>query len=135
MRFKSAISWGLVAFLGVILGTTSALMMRDGAWGGLVINAAVVAFIVHGYFTTYYVLEDDALRVRCSFFCNLRIPYASIRRVKYTSNPLSSPAFSLKRLQIDYDKMSSVMISPDTRESFVEALKAKTGSEVEYIVK
>jgi hypothetical protein len=36
---------------------------------------------------------------------------------------MSSPAFSFNRIQIDHGKMGSVMISPNTREEFIEAIK------------
>jgi len=129
MKFKSAISLMLVVPVFMLIGFTTMIMAREGAWPGVLINALVIAFMIHAYFTTYYELEDDALHIQCSFFYSLRIPYASIRKVKYTSNPLSSPALSLKRLQIDYGKMSSVMISPHTRETFLEALKPMTDAE------
>jgi membrane protein YdbS with pleckstrin-like domain len=129
MKFKSAISLMLVVPVFMLIGFTTALMAREGVWPGVIVNALGIAFMVHAYFTTYYELEEDALHIQCSFFYSLRIPYTSIRKVKYTSNPLSSPAFSLKRLQIDYGKMSSVMISPHTREAFLEALRPLTEAE------
>jgi hypothetical protein len=116
--FRSSISYGLVAFLSLVLGITSTIMILDRAWLGLGINGLVILAIFMLYRTTKYILTDEGLEIRCGLFRQF-IDWKDIRQVKYTSNPISSPAFSFKRIQIDYGKMGSVLISPHTRESFM----------------
>ena len=122
MMFRSTISIGLVAFLAVIFGITSFLMLRDGAWLGLVINGLVILGIAALFKTTTYVLSDEGLEIRCGLSRQF-IPWKDIRSVKYTSNPMSAPAFSFKRIHISYGKMGCVLISPHTRESFMIELQ------------
>lgn len=116
--FRSSISLGLVAFLAIVFGITSALMIREGAWLGLAINGGVVSAIFILFRTTKYTLTEEGIEIRCGFFKQF-IHWKDIREVKYTSNPISSPAFSFKRIQIDYGKMGSVLISPRSRETFM----------------
>jgi hypothetical protein len=118
MVFRSSISLGLVAILGLVFVTTSVLMVREGAWLGLAINALVVLSIFTLFRTTKYTLAEEGIEIRCGFFKQF-IHWNDIRQVKYTSNPISSPAFSFKRIQIDYGKMGSVLISPRSRETFM----------------
>jgi hypothetical protein len=118
VSFRSAISPGLIVFLAVVFGITSTLMIRDGAWLGLMINAVVILIFITLFKTTTYTLSHEGLEIRCGPSRQF-IQWQDIRRVKFTSNPISSPAFSFKRIQIDYGKMGSVLISPHTRESFM----------------
>ncbi len=122
MKFRSSISIALVAFLAVIFGSSSFLMLRDGAWLGLVINGLVILGIAALFRTTTYVLSDEGLEIRCGFSRQF-IQWKDIRSVKYTSNPISAPAFSFKRIHISYGKMGCVLISPHTRESFMNELQ------------
>ena len=122
MTFRSSISIGLVAFLVVIFGSTSFLMLRDGAWLGLVINGLVILGIAALFRTTTYVLSDEGLEIRCGLSRQF-IHWKDIRSVKYTSNPISAPAFSFKRIHISYGKTGCVLISPHTRESFMNELQ------------
>jgi uncharacterized membrane protein YdbT with pleckstrin-like domain len=120
-KYRSSISLGLVAFLALVFGSTSALMIRDCAWLGLVINGSVILGIVVLFKTTTYVLSDEGLEIRCGLSRQF-IRWKDIHSVKYTSNPISAPAFSFKRIQISHGKMGCVLISPHTRESFMNEL-------------
>jgi membrane protein YdbS with pleckstrin-like domain len=123
--FRSAVSLGLIAFLFLVFGITTALMVRAGALIGLTINAVVILLIIVLFKTTRYFLTEHGLEIRCGLYRQF-IPWKDIRKVKYTSNPISSPAFSFKRIQIDYGIMGSVLISPRTRESFMSEYKKMT---------
>ena len=72
--------------------------------------------------TTYYLIEGDMLVIR-SGFLTWRIPVRAIRSIAPTHSPASSPALSLDRLRINYDS-SFVLVSPDERQRFIEALRA-----------
>jgi hypothetical protein len=50
------------------------------------------------------------------------IPLNTIKSVKKTMNPLSSPALSLKRLEIIYGQYNMVLISPKDRDEFMKIL-------------
>jgi membrane protein YdbS with pleckstrin-like domain len=131
MKFRSAISPALIVFLAIVLGTVALSMLMKGAWLGFIIVLIQCIFITLLYRTTSYVVGPDELVISCGFFYKQRIPWASIRKVKYSSSPLSSPAFSLKRIRIDYGKMGDVMISPHTRERFMDEIRPFLSEEVE----
>ncbi|QOR64578.1 PH domain-containing protein [Cytobacillus suaedae] len=81
-------------------------------------------FIMWMWFTTYYVLTDDSLIIRYGPF-KKAVPFDSITSVKKTSNPFSSPALSMKRLEILYGKYDIVLISPENRDTFMELLRER----------
>jgi PH (Pleckstrin Homology) domain-containing protein len=75
---------------------------------------------------TYYLIDGGTLLIRSSFF-TWRVPIADIRAVTPTRSGLSAPALSLDRLRIDY-RSKSIMVSPEEKQRFIEALRAKNPS-------
>jgi uncharacterized membrane protein YdbT with pleckstrin-like domain len=76
------------------------------------------------WFTTYYVLDNKELVIRSGPY-KKRISLEKIISVKKTLNPLSSPALSLKRIEITYEKYGMALISPKDREQFIKMLKER----------
>lgn len=74
--------------------------------------------------STHYTLSDSMLFVKCGPF-KWDIPIAQITNIKATSNPLSSAALSINRLQIDYGRNKSIMISPKDREAFLRDIETR----------
>lgn len=75
--------------------------------------------------STFYVLDDQRLAVRCGPF-RWSIPLARIRSVKRSRSMLSGPALSLDRVQIHYGRFrlfGVVLISPEHRDRFLADLE------------
>jgi len=120
--YKSKIGLELVLPITAILVVVSIFMVNGGAWPGLIVNFVVAAFVAHMIFTTYYVLSDKELVIRCGFLINQTIQVDTIKRIAETRNPLSSPATSLDRIEIFYERFNSVMISPKKKDEFISHL-------------
>jgi membrane protein YdbS with pleckstrin-like domain len=99
-------------------------IMEDPWWVGLSIIAPVIAFIAHMFMTTYYVIEHDNLHIRCGMLYQKTISIHHIKKISETHNPLSSPALSLDRIEIQFGAYDSVMISPKDKTGFIEAITA-----------
>ena len=76
------------------------------------------------WLTTYYIIGEKDLIIRYGPFKKV-VPLEKITSVRKTMNPLSSPALSLKRLEIMYGQYHSVLISPKDRDEFVEILSKR----------
>ena len=72
-----------------------------------------------------YILYDDHLLVQ-SGVIKYTIPYSDIRKIEKSSNPLSSPAMSLRRIKITRSK-GFILISPPDRDQFIQELQARLG--------
>lgn len=70
-----------------------------------------------------YILYDDRLLVQSGILKYI-IDYADITDVAKSRNPLSAPAFSLKRVKIKHRK-GFILISPRNRDAFITDLKAR----------
>ncbi len=90
--------------------------------------AGFIAIVFYSF--AVYQITPEALVIRSRTY-GLKfasIPLRSIRSVRPTRNPLSAPAWSLDRLQIDYTdeagKRRFTLISPKDREGFMRDLAA-----------
>lgn len=89
----------------------------------IILNLVLILFICWLWFSTYYVLDEKELVIRCGPI-NKRIPYRKITSAHKTWIPLSSPALSLKRINIKY-QFGIALISPKDRDKFLCMLKER----------
>jgi hypothetical protein len=122
--YKSKIGLELVIPLFLVFGTVLALVIgQEPNWMGVVFLLPVVLFIVHMFITTNYTIESDQLTIKCGFLYNKTIDIKTIKKITESNNPLSSPATSLDRLEINYGKFDSVIISPKQKSEFINDIK------------
>lgn len=128
--FKSKIDVWLAIVIAISIGAATfgafTVMAADpGLWPFAVLMlvcAAGLPLWLMG--STSYTLGDQELLIVSGPF-RWRVPIDSITLVKNTKNPLSSPALSLDRIQIDYSRGKSIMISPNNKAQFLTALEAR----------
>jgi len=90
----------------------------------LLIFVPINLFIAWIWFGTGYTITDMYLKIQSGPF-RFNILLQKIKRIKKTRNPLSSPALSLNRIEIKYNKYSSIMISPENTDKFIEEIISK----------
>ena len=114
----------LVLPLTVLLGGIGITMAYEKVWTGLAVILLVSGFITHLFINTVYQVDQHILNIKCGFLVNISINIASIRKITETNNPISSPATSIDRLEIAYNRYDSVLISPKDKAGFIKTLKA-----------
>jgi len=130
-KFKSKIDLWLVFFLVFVFGVIIVKIAYEGISGVLIFMFLVITFIVHMFETTFYIIEDKKLIVKCGFLINILIPVEKIKKISETNDLMSSPALSLDRLEILYNISDTVMISPNEKTKFIEAIqKINPGVEI-----
>ena len=123
--FRSKLGREIIIPIAIILVGLGSLMVYQKIWEGLTVIACVVIFIIFIFSTTYYQIDVRILKIRCGVFSNLKIDIDTIRRMSETNNPINSPAFSLDRLEIKYQKeqkIDTVMISPKDKDGFIKMI-------------
>ncbi len=119
--YNSKIGLELVIPLVLIFGTVLFLTLNEEPiWIGILILLPTILFVVHMFLTTKYTIESDELTIKCGFLFNKTIDIKTIKKITETNNPLSSPATSLDRLEINYGKFDTVIISPKKKKEFIE---------------
>ena len=122
--FRSKIGPEIVIPVGVLIGGLFIVLLVTKAWAGLIVISCIIAFITHMFATTYYIIDGNQLKVRSGFIINITIDINKITKIVPTRSILSSPAVSLDRLEIFYNKYDSVLVSPKDKEGFIAGLKA-----------
>ena len=131
--YRTAIDWWLglllvgceVLFLYLVI---EPIIKRGTIEWSMVLIAAGMSILILPLFGIQYVLYSEHLLISMSLYGKLRVRYADIVEVKKTSNPMSSAAMSLRRIQIDYVENGvhrMVLISPVKRKEFIETLERK----------
>jgi membrane protein YdbS with pleckstrin-like domain len=133
--YKSKIGIGLSFFMAIVLiGSSIAMSMETPViWLGILFNLIIALFVTYTFTNTKYVIDSTKLQIKCGFLYNKTIPIQDIKRIEESRSPLSSPAASLDRLEIIYNKFDSILISPKEKKAFVEdMIKINSGIEVKW---
>ena len=119
--YKSKIDWllGLPLVYPIFRSIQS---IFEGEWYGclgLLLTLLLIVFISK---STRYIITENLLIVKCMFIVNDRIEISKIRKIEKTNSILSSPALSLDRIAIKFNKFDEVYISPKEKQAFVDEL-------------
>lgn len=128
--FKSKIDTWLAVVISVasLISLFSVYMIMVQPSGGWIVLVIAVFILALGVglplwilLSTKYAVSTNTLIVTSGPF-RWRIALNRIKTVVPTRNPLSSPALSLDRLEIKYDKHKVVLISPANKAEFMTAI-------------
>ena len=90
--------------------------------GVAILYVGIISFLAY---PVYYEITPSHLLIRSGLLLRYRISLSSIESIQPTRSPLSSPAWSLDRLRIEYSKSGRkqvIMISPKDKEMFLRHL-------------
>lgn len=115
--YKSKVDWWLIAVILIAFGypIVDGILSKE-----YVLSAVFIALLVLFYFLAkniQYKIDGENLII-----WRTKIPIQSIHKVYRTRMPLSSPALSLDRIGIVYNKYDEIFISPKEREEFIKEL-------------
>lgn len=134
MLYHSKKDWWLVALVwaGILLplaiGIYNVVTANGNAragWTLVLICTFAGALVLLLTYPLHYKITESKLIVRCGVMVRKEIPLLWIVEARSTRNPLSAPAWSLDRLQIDYIRdggVSSLLISPKDKLRFLREL-------------
>ena len=128
MTFKSAVDLWLLVIVALVviisLGVSVRLVLQRSPAGYLRVIGMLAVGIglpLWFFYSTQYLVEDEVLKIQSGPF-KWTIPITSISQVVETTNPRSSPALSLRRLEITYGESKIIMVSPKDHDGFLEAI-------------
>jgi len=126
LRYHTGFGAGMAALLGVLLAPPLLIAAFDARARTVVLltTIGVVLLMYVMYRTTHYTFGESALQVRCGPI-TVDAPYAAIQRAVLSSSLMSGYAMSLKRIEIEYDSGSTMLISPADREGFLSELRRR----------
>ncbi len=127
-RFRSKVD-GKLAALGVALPVVTALVLLINGlsfggppWWTMIPLVLVALLFVWMLLSTWYGFEGGSLLVHCGPF-NWRILLEQIFAVSESDSVRSGPALSMDRLEIRFGDDRRILISPEDKAGFLEALR------------
>ena len=129
--YKSKHEFVLIIPLVIILGVFGFIMAYNKIWPGLFIMIIVASFVAHMFLTTYYQIDGRALKIKSGLLFNKTVAIDSIRKISPAKSPLSSSADTSGRLEINYNKSDSIIVSPKDRPGFLDEIK-KLKPDIEF---
>lgn len=95
----------------------------------------LVLVLLIGIIKIKYVIDGDTLKIYSFFWMHNDIDIKSIRKIEpnrsFACTLVSSPAASLKRLAIHYNKYDEVYVSPRNQEDFINEINKRMCKEKE----
>ena len=132
-NYKSKLGLELIIPLILIFGYSLFELISNKVWIGIFIIVLTIIFILYTLLSINYKIGNDTLNIKCTILININIDIKSIRKITETYNPLSSPAASIDRLEIFYNKFDSILISPKFKKEFIQnLLEINPNIEIEY---
>ena len=111
----------IIPIFGILLFVIFTLIVAK-AWIGIGIISLVFLLILHLVFTTEYLIVGENLNIKSGFLVNENIKINSIKKLSETNNLMSSPAVSIDRIEILYNKSDVILVSPKDKVEFIESL-------------
>lgn len=85
----------------------------------------VIIVLGWALFHSYHEFSDTEF-ISIFGFIKIRIPFHEIKKVAFSLNPMSSPAWTFKRLKIEYKRFEFVLLSlPKDEELFLSELQKR----------
>jgi len=130
VTYPSAVdTWLVAVVILAILGPLAFALLVNDIITLFVSGGIFLLLLLFGY-PARYILTEDALIIRMGFLYRKRIAFDQIENLSLSDNPLSGPAWSLKRVEV---KLRSglwgfVLISPKERSMFMDELNRRKES-------
>src|SRR5690348_2334421 len=132
-QHTSRVDWWLAALLTLpaiggiaVLGSGIATGHRDLLYTGAGTLVGYVLLLVLLVIPITYVIDVDGIRIRAGVLLKITIPWDRLISAELSSNPMSGPSLSLKRINLEYRRPSGretfVLISPPDRDAFLREL-------------
>lgn len=128
-RYKSKVDVSifiiLIATIAICVAVAFPLLITGGITNlltGLSILAIGAGMPASILMATWYDVDDTHLIIRSGFF-KWQIPLATIRTITPSRSIISGPAVSFDRLQINYNRWNSVLVSPKDRAAFIQQIE------------
>ncbi|MBF6641940.1 PH domain-containing protein [Flavobacterium sp. J49] len=115
--YRSKIDWWLIIVIFIVFcyPMVEGVLSKDYVMFSVSFGILSLVFLM--FKSIKYKIDGENLHIWWT-----KIDIKSIKKIYSTHNPLSSPALSLDRIAVVYNKYDEVLISPKEREDFIREL-------------
>lgn len=135
ISYRTAVDWWLalifISVIGMEIWIFLYTFLKKGRIEWITLGAIVfILLIVIPLVRIRYIFYSEHLLIKAGWLGKERISYSAITNIKETHNPLSAPACSLDRIEIDYvrgGRSKVTLISPVQLKTFRKELESRCG--------
>ncbi|WP_284652901.1 PH domain-containing protein [Flavobacterium terrisoli] len=115
--YRSKIDWWLIIVIFIVFAypMIEGILSKDYVMFSVSFGILTLVFLM--FKSIKYKIEGENLHIWWT-----KIDIKTIKKIYSTHNPLSSPALSLDRIAVVYNKYDEILISPKERQAFVQEL-------------
>jgi hypothetical protein len=128
-RFASKVDrWYILLMVAVLAlgGILAVEAVSTGRLWAVVILFVPIGLLIWNLVSTYYVVTEESLLVRCLLF-RTTVLLASVRMLRASRDLRAAPALSMDRIEVLYED-GSVLVSPKDEAAFMQAIRARVPS-------
>jgi hypothetical protein len=122
-KYKSKIDLWLIIILTLVFGGIVIISIINKYWIGFIIAIIPTIFLWDMFKSTFYIITEEELIIRCGIFYKLVIKINDIRKISESNDLISSPALSIDRLEILYNRFDTILISPKKKYEFLQSIE------------
>lgn len=126
--YRTRISLSLTGAIAAVLFVPVMFMPSEAILAYASTMLIVLAGIIFCMLGIKYVIDGETLKIYYFWGMYQDIKIKSIRKMESSRCILSSPAASLKRLAIHYNKYDTIYISPRNQEDFINTVNEIIGT-------
>lgn len=115
--YRSKIDWWLIIIIFIVFCYPMIEGILSKYYVMFSVSFGVLSLVFLMFKSIKYKIDGENLQIWWT-----KIDIKSIRKIYSTNNPLSSPALSLDRIAVVYNKYDEVLISPKERADFIQEL-------------
>ena len=119
--YPTKVSITLILIISIIMGCILISLAVSSKWIPFFINLLLYVSVVYLMVSIKYEINDSQLIIHQAMG-KMVIDINTIKSIEPTHTIVSSPAASLDRLRISYNKYDDVVISPRKKEEFIQHL-------------
>jgi hypothetical protein len=82
----------------------------------------ILIFLCYGTFSIRYIIEGNTLKIRNGIIYSKDVDIYNIKSIKQSYSIISSPSAAFDRIEVNFNKYDSVLISPNNKQLFINDL-------------
>ncbi|WP_052414996.1 PH domain-containing protein [Jejuia pallidilutea] len=125
--YKSKIEYGFFAVFFLLVIASIFLMILKGESNNSILVCGSILFLIliflcYGTFSIRYIIEGNTLKIRNGIIYSKDVDIYNIKSIKQSYSIISSPSAAFDRIEVNFNKYDSVLISPNSKQLFINDL-------------
>jgi hypothetical protein len=125
--YKSKIEYSFFAvFFLLVIASIFFMILKGESNNSILVYGSILflilIFLCYGTFSIRYIIEGNTLKIRNGIIYSKDVDIYNIKSIKQSYSIISSPSAAFDRIEVNFNKYDSVLISPNNKQLFINDL-------------